>query len=51
MLQPGMAFDFESVGYILIYFFILLNKRFGLITTRLGFDFHWKNPPAQFFLQ
>ena len=49
VLQPGIAFDFETVRYIFIYFFILLNKHFGSITTRLGFDFHWKNPPAQFF--
>ena len=40
VLQPGIAFDFETVRYIFIYFFISLNKRFGSITTRVGFDFH-----------
>ena len=40
---------FWNLRYIFIYFFILLNKHFGSITTRLGFDFHRKNPPAQFF--
>ena len=47
--QALIAFEFETVCYISIYFFILLNKPFGSITTHLGFDFHWKNPPAQFF--
>ena len=39
--QPGIAFDFKTVRYIFIYFFILLNNHFDSITTRLGFDFHW----------
>ena len=45
VLQPGRAFDFETF----VTYLILLNKHFGSITTRLGFDFHWKNLPAQFF--
>ena len=40
---------FWNLRYIFIYFFILFNKHFGSITTRVGFDFHWKNPPAQSF--
>ena len=47
--QPGIALDFKTVRYMFTYFFILLNKHFDSITTRLAFDFHWKNPPAQFF--
>ena len=39
--QPGIAFDFKTVRYIFIYFFILLNNHFDSITTRIGFDFHW----------
>ena len=49
VLQPGVALDFETVRYIFISFFVLVNKHFGSIITCLGFDFHWKNLPAQFF--
>ena len=49
--QALIAFEFETVCYISIYFFILLNKPFGSITTHLGFDFHWKKSTCTVFLQ
>ena len=49
VLQAGWAFDFETVHYIFISFCVLFNKHFGIIITRLWFDFHRKNPPEQFF--
>ena len=49
VLQPGITHDFETVRYIFISFFILLNKHFSSVITRLRFDLQWKNQPAQFF--
>ena len=49
VLQPGITHDFETVRYIFISFFILLNKHVGSVITRLRFDLQWKNQPAQFF--
>ena len=40
-------FDFETIRFIS--FFVVLNKHFGSVITRLGFDSHCKNPTAQFF--
>lgn len=51
VLQPGVALDFETVRYIFISFFVLLNKHFGSIITCLGFDFHWKKSTCTIFLQ
>ena len=41
--------DHYIFRYIFISFFILLNKHVSSVITRLGFDLHWKNQPAQFF--
>ena len=49
VLQAGWEFDFDTDGYIFISFYILLNKHFGSIITRIRFDFHRKNQPARFF--
>lgn len=51
VLQPGVALDFETVRYIFISFFVLVNKHFGSIITCLGFDFHWKKSTCTIFLQ
>ena len=44
ILKP---FDLETIRFIS--FYVVLNKHFGSVITRLGFDSHCKNPPAQFF--
>ena len=51
VLHPGVALDFETVRYIFISFFVLLDKHFGSIITCLGFDFHWKKSTCTIFLQ
>lgn len=50
VFQAGIAIEIKTVRYILISFYVSLNKHLGSMITRLAFDFHRLKATQTIFL-